>query len=69
LTLVGDRRDQDGDETATFCENHMYPAVSSIPPPEELPPMLTDVTGGVKVVDPSLGSPRVLHVEPATLLA
>jgi hypothetical protein len=31
--------------------------------------MLTDVTGGVKVVDPSLGSPRVLHVEPATLLA
>jgi hypothetical protein len=31
--------------------------------------MLTDVTGGVKVVDPSLGSPRALHVEPATLLA
>ncbi len=39
-----------------------------MPPLGELPPMLTDVTGGVKVDEPS-GSCLVLHDEPATLLA
>jgi hypothetical protein len=47
----------------------MKPPESRKPPLGELPPMLTDVRGGEKLVDPAFGSCLVLHVEPATLLA